>query len=179
MHIYCTTNLRMMNKQLLNKGKTILSSTVLVAILMMTTPSLYASTASEGFKIQDFGIDDDGNPFLTVNGQAGGKTPDKTGDIFAYVFFTDDGIYAVTSHPGVEDSEEVEDDEDWHAHLVKLDSDNCVKSLKETGDALLDGEKVSVENTKATEVTGVLTALLVAEGDNVCVEEVFDSKGQI
>jgi hypothetical protein len=54
-----------------------------------------------------------------------------------------------------------------------------VASLKEKGHALLNGDKVSVENIKATEVTGVLTALLIAEGDNVCVEEVFDSKGQI
>ncbi|HEX5920711.1 MAG TPA: hypothetical protein VFY55_02925 [Nitrososphaeraceae archaeon] len=166
-----------MNSRVSNGGMTILAGTILVTTLMMTAPGLYASTSSEGFKIQTFGIDDDGNPFLTVNGQAGGKTPDKTGDIFAYVFFTDDGIYAVTSHPGVEDSKEVEDDEDWHAHKVKLDSNNCVTSLKEQGDALLDGDKVSVENTKATEVTKVLTALLVAEGDEVCVEEVFDSKG--
>lgn len=176
MHISTFKSFRTMNRLVLNSGMTILAGTILVTSLMMTAPGLYASTASEGFKIQTFGIDDDGNPFLTVNGQAGGQTPDKTGDIFAYVFFTDKGIFAVTSHPGVEDSSEVEDDEDWHAHKVKLDSNNCVTSLKEQGDALLDGDKVSVENTKATEVTNVLTALLVAEGDKVCVEEVFDSQ---
>jgi len=55
--------------------------------------------------ITDFGIDGDGNPFLTVKGTAGGTVPDEKGDIYAYVFFTDDGIYAVTSHPGIEDSD--------------------------------------------------------------------------
>jgi hypothetical protein len=98
----------------------ILAGTVLVTTLMLiTVPSV--SAASPDFTIETFGIDDDGNPFITVKGTAGGTVPDETGDIYAYVFFTDDGIYAVTSHPGIEDSDEVGDDAEWHAHKVTLD----------------------------------------------------------
>jgi hypothetical protein len=176
MHIYCITNLRMMNKQFLNKGITILAGTVLVATLMMITASS-VHAASPDFRIKNFGIDNDGNPFLTVQGTAGGTIPDQKGDIYAYVFFTDDGIYAVTSHPGIEDSSEVQDDADWHAHKVKLDDKNCVTSLKEDGEAALDGDTVSVKGTDATSVDKVLTAVLSAEKKGgVCVAHVFDSK---
>lgn len=165
----------------------ILAGTVLVATLMMiTAPTVYA--ASPDFTIEEFGIDEDGNPFLTVKGTAGGTIPDEEGDIYAYVFFTDDGIYAVTSHPGIEDSDEVGDDEEWHAHKVTLDGDNCVTSLDEDGDASLDGNTVTVEDTDAEEVNKVLTAVLSTEkkgeGDNdtgeddtaICVAKVFDSQ---
>jgi len=164
-----------MNRQALNRIIIFLASTLLVATLMIKAPSLYAADAD--FQIKKFGIDQNGDPFLTVEGTAGGTKPTQTGDIFAYVFFTDDGIYAVTSHPGIEDSSEVKDDANWHAHKVKLDNNNCVTSLKEKGDALLHGNKVSVENIdQATKVDKVLTAKLVAENNNVCVKKVFDSK---
>jgi hypothetical protein len=178
-----------MKRLVLNRGITILASTILVTIvMMMTAPSIYA--ASPDFTIDDdnFGIDEDGNPFLTVTGTAGGTIPDEEGDIYAYVFFTDDGIYAVTSHPGIEDSDEVGDDEEWHAHKVTLDGDNCVTSLDEDGNASLDGNTVTVEDTNAEEVSQVLTAVLSAEkkgeGDNdtgeddtaICVANVFDSQ---
>ena len=165
-----------MKRQVLNGGITILAGTVLVATLMMITASS-VHAASPDFKIKDFGIDSDGNPFLTVQGKAGGTIPDQKGDIYAYVFFTDDGIYAVTSHPGIEDSSEVQDDADWHAHKVKLDDKNCVTSLKEDGEAALDGNTVSVKGTDATNVDKVLTAVLSAEKKGgVCVAHVFDSK---
>ena len=124
--------------------------------------------------ITDFGIDGDGNPFLTVKGTAGGTVPDEKGDIYAYVFFTDDGIYAVTSHPGIEDSDEVGDDAEWHAHKVTLDGDNCVTSLDEDGKAFLDGKTVTVEDTDADSVDNVLSAVLSAEKKGgVCVAKVF------
>lgn len=161
-----------MNRQLVNKRMTILVSTVLMTTLLITAPSAYA--ASPDLTITNFGIDDDGNPFLTVEGTAGGTVPDETGDIYGYVFFTDDGIYAVTSHPGIEDSSEVGDDEEWHAHKVTLDGDNCVTSLDEDGNASLDGNTVTVEDTDADSVDNVLTAVLSAEKKGgVCVANVF------
>jgi hypothetical protein len=151
---------------------TILVSTALLTTLMLTAPSVYA--ASPDLTITDFGIDGDGNPFITVEGTAGETVPDETGDIYAYVFFTDDGIYAVTSHPGIEDSSEVGDDEEWHAHKVTLNGDNCVTSLDEDGNASLDGNTVTVEDTDADSVDNVLTAVLSAEKKGgVCVAKVF------
>ena len=181
MHIYSITTFRAMNKQALNRRMTILAGTLLVTtLMMMTAPSVFAAPVSKDFKIETFGIDDDGNPSLTVKGTAGGTKPgpDEAGHIFAYGFVTDKGTFAVTSHPGIEDSDEVGDDSEWHAHKVTLSNDNppCVTDLTEQGKAVLDGDTVSVDNTPATEVTNVLTADLVAEGDNVCVDKVFDSK---
>lgn len=174
MHIYCNTIFRVMNKQFLSKGTTILASTVFVTTLMiMTAPSV--SAASPDFTIETFGIVD-GNPSLTVKGTAGGTTPDKANEILAYVFFTNKGIFAVTSHQS-EDSSEVQNDIEWHAHKVQLDDNNCVTSLKEHGKAVLDGNRVSVEGTGASTVDKVLTALLVAKNNNVCVEKVYDSQG--
>lgn len=164
---------------------TILTSTVLLTALMLTAPSIYAASPDLTIDDDNFGIDGDGNPFLTVKGTAGGTVPDETGDIYAYVFITDDGVYAVTSHTGIEDSDEVEDDADWHAHKVQLNDENCVTDLQEEGNAALDGKTVTVEDTDATEVDDVLIAVLSAEkkagGDDdtgedetaVCVVKVF------
>jgi hypothetical protein len=176
MHLNCITIFRTMNRQILNRGMSILAGTVLVTTLMLiTVPSV--SAASPDFTIETFGIDDDGNPFITVKGTAGGTVPDETGDIYAYVFFTDDGIYAVTSHPGIEDSDEVGDDEEWHAHKIKLNDKNCITDLKEDGNAALDGNTVTVEDTDASSVDKVLTAVLSAEKKGgVCVAHVFDSQ---
>jgi hypothetical protein len=42
---------------------------------------------------------------MRVSGDEGGTTSDTAGTIYGYVFITDAGIYAVTSHGGIEDSE--------------------------------------------------------------------------
>ena len=52
---------------------------------MLTAPSVYA--ASPDLTITDFGVDSDGNPFITVKGTAGGTVPDRTGNMYAYVIF--------------------------------------------------------------------------------------------
>ena len=69
-------------------------------------------------------------------GEAGGTESDTKESSFAYVFVTDAGIYAVTSHGGIEDSTEVDDDEQYHAHLVTLDENGCVASIAEDGKAV-------------------------------------------
>lgn len=166
----------MTSKLVMNKGMSILAGTVLVTtLMMMTAPSV--SAASPDFTIETFGIDEDKNPFLTVKGTAGGTIPDETGDIYAYVFFTNKGIFAVTSHPGIEDSDEVGDDAEWHAHKVTLDEKNCITSINDKGNAALDGNTVTVEDTGASKLSKVLTAALSAEKQGgVCVANVFDSK---
>ena len=110
-------------------------------------------------------------------GEAGGTRSDTKGIIFAYVFVTDAGIYAVTSHGGIKDSTEVPADEQdqYHAHLVTLDQNNCVTSLKEDGNAVLQNKRVIVTGTDATEVNAALTAKLTASHDRICVTEVFDT----
>ena len=131
--------------------------------------------ANPDFDIRGAGIDDNGDPYIRVSGDAGGTTSDTEGIIFAYVFVTDAGIYAVTSHGGIEDSTEVGDDEQYHAHLVTLDENNCVTSIKEDGNAVLHNNRVTVTGTDATEVNAVLTVELTASDDGICVTEEFDT----
>jgi hypothetical protein len=126
------------------------------------------------FDIRGAGVDDNGDPYIRVSGDAGGTTSDTEGTIFAYVFITDAGIYAVTSHGGIEDSTEVGDDEQYHAHLVTLD-DGCVISIEEDGNAVLHNNRVTVTGTDATEVEQVQTVELTASDDGICVTEVFDT----
>lgn len=146
----------------------------MVSIGTSTTSNVAIAQEEDDFKIKDFGIKD-GTPWLTVEGKAGGSTPENSSQIYAYAFVTDNGTYAVTSH-GVEDSAEVENDTEWHTHGVTLDEKNCVSDINDDGDAELDGE-VKVTNITATKVDKVMTALLGINNDDasVCVEKVFDS----
>jgi hypothetical protein len=167
----------------LNKQKGSALTTLLAIVAVSSLVSLNAGTSNNmvaaqeeaDFKIKDFGIKD-GTPWLTVEGKAGGSTPQNASQIYAYAFVTDNGVYAVTSH-GVEDSTEVENDTEWHTHGVTLDEKNCVSNLNDDGDAEVNDE-VKVTNITATKVDTVMTALLGINNDDasVCVEKVFDSK---
>jgi hypothetical protein len=147
------------------------------AILMAGTNSVLAQNSPNeaDFKIKEFGIKD-GKPWLSVEGKAGGSTPQNASQIYGYAFVTDKGIFAVVSH-GTEDSSEVANDTQWHSHGVTLDDKNCVSKLNEDGDAEVT-DTVSVANTNATKVDKVMTAQLgINNADaSVCVEKVFDSK---
>jgi hypothetical protein len=147
------------------------------AILMAGTNSVLAQNSPKeaDFKIKEFGIKD-GKPWLSVEGKAGGSTPQNASQIYGYAFVTDKGIFAVVSH-GTEDSSEVANDTQWHSHGVTLDDKNCVSKLNEDGDAEVT-DTVSVANTNATKVDKVMTAQLgINNADaSVCVEKVFDSK---
>lgn len=147
------------------------------AILFAGTNNVLAQSElnEADFKIKDFGIKD-GTPWLTVEGKAGGSTPGNASQIYAYVFVTDSGIYGVTSH-GVEDSTEVQNDTEWHAHGATLDDKNCVTKLDDSGNAEV-GDDVKVTNITATKLDKVMTVLAgINNADaSVCVEKVFDSK---
>lgn len=147
------------------------------AILVAGTNSVIAQngTNEADFKIKEFGIKD-GKPWLSVEGKAGGSTPQNASQIYAYAFVTDKGIFAVTSH-GTEDSSEVANDTQWHSHGVTLDDKNCVSKLNEDGEAEVN-DNIGVANTNATKVDKVMTAQLgINNADaSVCVEKVFDSK---
>jgi hypothetical protein len=158
-----------LNGQVLNRGITIVAGTVLVATLMMITASK-VNAVDPNFEIKKFGIDQNGDPFLTVEGTAGGTKPTEPNQVFAYVFDTDNGIFAVASHK-FEDSTEVKNDLNWHAHKIKLDSNKCITSLKEQGDALLKGDKVSVENIdQVSKVKDAFAVELEKADGKVCVK---------
>ena len=167
-------------KNYLNSKKTLPLTATLIAISAIliagANSALAQSSLNEAdFKIKDFGIKD-GKPWLSVEGKAGASKPQNASQIFAYVFVTDKGIFAVTSH-GTEDSSEVANDTQWHSHGVVLSDKNCVTKLNEDGDGEVN-DMIGVANTNATKVDKVMTALLgINNADaKVCVEKVFDSK---
>jgi hypothetical protein len=153
----------------------------ILSLSIMATPSsrAYAHDDMIDFEITSFQINGKGNLRMYVEGVAGGTTPHHAGAenlIYAYVFLTDAGIYAVTSHMG-EDSHQVEHDIEWHSHLVELDENNCITSITDAGKANLHKNRISVMQTDATILTGVMTAELTANDDGTCVTKIFDSHG--
>jgi hypothetical protein len=59
--------------------------------------------------------------------------------------------------------------------LVTLDQNNCIPSIKEDGNAVLQDKRVIVTGTDATEVNAALTVELTASDEGICVTEVFDT----
>jgi hypothetical protein len=174
----------------ITKWQTTLSILALASMLVTTgliigTSNAFAASGDNSnndfnikdFKITTFGIQNH-NPFLKVEGTAGGTQPSSHNTIYGYVFKTDKGIFAVVSHFGKDSSEQSgPNDLDYHAHKITLDKNNCVSSLKETGTADLTGNTVKVLDTGANKVNSVLTAkLTVNNNHDICVDKVFDSR---
>ena len=146
------------------------------ASLPITDKKGDATNGNPDFDIRRAGITDTGKLRMVVQGEAGGTRPsgaDQADLVYAYVFVTDVGIVAVTSHRA-EDSGQVGNDLAWHSHRVTLDSNNCVSSIQDFGKARLNDHSVYVGNTGATSIDAVLTAELTIDG-GVCVTAVWDS----
>jgi len=123
----------------------------------------------DDFKIKKFGIGTDGNPFLTVEGKAGESIPQKEDTGLAYVFVTNNGTYAATSDWMYTK---------WHAHELKLDEKNCVKSMNmNSGVGVEMGDDVIITNANATKLKNVMTAEFGIDNKDgsICANQVFDS----
>ena len=142
------------------------------SVFAPNTGAFAAKVNEQDFELVDFGIDDDGNPFMTVEGKAGGTKSTDAEVIYAYVFVTNDGIYAVTSHGG-EDSEQVEVDSKYHTHLIELDGDNCITHIEDAGNVKLKQDTVTLTETDASELDAVKAVKLTVNNGNVCVDQVF------
>ena len=127
------------------------------------------------FMIKDFGIIN-GNPWLIVKGKAGGSTPQNASLVYAYDFVTDNGTYVVMSH-AYEDTDEVENDTQWHTHRLTLDNKNCVVQINDNGDTEVNKDLVKVTNVITRNVSKVFTAELELNNatSSTCVTKVFDS----
>lgn len=156
---------------------TIFAVGVLALVVLLAPVSMaqgFAHGGDKSFKIRSFGMDKNGNPYLTVKGTAGEHVPHEEGVVFAYAFVTDVGMYAVTSHMGDDTPHEEEDELEWHSHMVELDGDMCVTSVTEDGEAEIATNRVTVTGTDATAVSQVLTAELEESDEGTCVTDVFD-----
>ncbi|HXW12760.1 MAG TPA: hypothetical protein VD694_08375 [Nitrososphaeraceae archaeon] len=148
----------------------------LIAILFVGPSSIFAQNIfnEADFQIKDFGIIN-GNPWLIVEGKAGGSTPQNTSTIYAYTFVTDNGTFAVMSHL-YDDTDEVDNDTQWHTHRVTLDDKNCIAEINDNGDTEVT-DLVKVTNVITRNVSNVFTAELSLNNadSSICVTKVFDS----
>jgi hypothetical protein len=122
----------------------------------------------DDFMIKDFGIGDDGNPFLAVEGQAGRTIPEKNDTGYAYVFVTDNGTYAVSSDWMYTK---------WHTHELTLDEMNCVESMNMNVGGANVSDVVKLTKTNVTKVDNVMTAEFTINNDDgsICATKIFDS----
>lgn len=173
------------------KTKTTFFATTLAAALVMSivlTPAFAAiakdsrgdvTNGNPNFDIKMIGVNDDGDPYVDVWGKGGATTVNDGDTILAYVLFTDAGVFAVTSHGGIEDSTEVGDDEEFHGHLVTLGAVNestCVVGITDEGEASIQNKRVAISGTSATTITGALTVSISATTtDGICVTDIFDA----
>jgi len=149
----------------------------LVALVTVLPTSIMAQNSfNEGdFKIKDFGVIN-GNPWLTVEGKAGGSKPQNASLIYSYIFVSGNGTFAVMSHL-FDDTDEVENDTQWHTHRITLDDKNCVSQINDNGDTEING-LIKVTNVIVAQVNKVMTAELTLNNTNsvMCITKVFDSK---
>jgi hypothetical protein len=154
----------------------VVSPAAAAASLPITDPKNDVTNGNSDFDIRRAGITDSGKLRMVVQGDAGETRPSGAGEenlVFAYVFVTDVGIVAATSH-SVEDSGQVENDLAWHSHRVTLDGSGCVSSIEDFGKARFNGQNLYIANTGATSIDAVLTAELTVDS-GVCVTQVWDS----
>jgi hypothetical protein len=151
--------------------------TVLSGFFLVTfkaNDSIMAATddikfSKNDFIIKDFGIDNDGNPFLTVEGNAGATVPQKENTGYAYVFVTDNGTFSVSSDWMYTK---------WHTHVLKLDEKNCVESMDMNTSVGADvSDMVKVTEANATKIDKVMTVEFTVNNNDgsLCATKIFDS----
>lgn len=121
------------------------------------------------FVIKDFGIDTEGNLFLSVEGKAGGTIPHRENTGYAYVFVTNNGTFSVSSDWMYTK---------WHTHQLKLDEKNCVESTNMNGGVVAEiGDTVKVTKTNSTKLDKVMTAEFTINNSDgsICATKIFDS----
>lgn len=141
------------------------------------------------FDIKGFGLDGDGHTYIQVYGAAGRTLPSGEKTVYAYVVQTDAGIYASDSHEAQHADDEEVANRSWHGHKVVVGPDGCIDEIGSfKSQARLAGDRVTITETGATQILGVLTVRLdlqVDEPDNpppgvTClakVMEVYDEAG--
>jgi hypothetical protein len=142
------------------------------------------------FDIKQYFIDDDGALNIQLYGKAGRTLPEGMTSVYAYVVFTNDGIYATDSHEAqhAESEGETTANKAWHGHKVEIavgGGPNGRDCLIEIGaldaESRMAGSNVKIIGASATEIDMVVTTeliLLVEDPDNVpegeCVAEVAE-----
>jgi hypothetical protein len=163
---------------MLNPRFSIGTTIVWISTIFIIVPAgalVQSNIQQADFMIKDFGIIN-GNPWIIVEGRAGGSIPQNASVIYTYVFVTDNGTYAVMSH-AYEDTDEVENDTQWHTHRITLDNKNCIVQINDNGDTQVNKDLVKVTNVIVRNISKVFTAEMERNSidSSICVKKIFDS----
>jgi len=139
----------------------------ILALSMILTPAAFAAserihdkkgdTSNPDFDIRQAGDDRNDNPFIRVQGTAGGtQSGENCSPAYAYVFaFANGDHFAVASHDCFSDSNEGNGGSDWHAHGITVSTNvgdsghfACITGANENGDAQVDGRTVTLLNVE-------------------------------
>ncbi|WP_415283627.1 hypothetical protein [Candidatus Nitrososphaera sp. FF02] len=138
------------------------------------------------FDLKRYGFKKNGDAYVAVYGRAGQTLPAGEHTAYAYVIFTDTGIYASDSHEAQHaDNEEVAN-KSWHGHKVEFNEEGCIDEIGAfKSEAYIKNHRVIITDTGATQIFKALTVeleILVDDPDNpppgttciVRVAQVFD-----
>jgi hypothetical protein len=123
--------------------------------------------------------------YIQVYGHAGQTLPEGEHDAYAYVVWTDVGIFASDSHEAQHADNENVANRSWHGHMLNISDEGCIDEIGSfRSSAKIAGTHVFISETGATEVIKAATVqleILVEDPDNVppgtCIAqivEVFD-----
>lgn len=139
-----------------------LVSTALLAFSSaLSTPLAYAlpndpqkDSPFADFDIRSFGFSGN-DQYVQVYGFAGRTLATGDEQIFAYVFYTDDGIWAANNHGFGHGDPEGDAGHVWHSERVIFDDpDNpkCLVGADNESEQRIAGKRVTLLNTAATEI---------------------------
>ena len=123
------------------------------------------------FKILNFGITTNGNPFLNVKGQAGRTVPaDNDGGVeFAYEFFTNKGIFVAASDEGPYMSARNID--------KTINGIRCLESAHQVGNVIVNGHTLTIGNIKVKSINKVDSVIFEDdENGEHCIVKTLSSK---
>ncbi|HEY7507654.1 MAG TPA: hypothetical protein VH677_00870 [Nitrososphaera sp.] len=166
----------------------LLLSAVMVGMAQADQPKRDAKKDSplKDFDLKRYGFKKNGDAYVAVYGRAGQTLPAGEHTAYAYVIFTDTGIYASDSHEAQHaDNEEVAN-KSWHGHKIEFNEEGCIDEIGAfKSEAHIKNHRVIITDTGATQIFKALTVeleILVDDPDNpppgttciVRVAQVFD-----
>ncbi|MEO9294744.1 MAG: hypothetical protein ABI347_03995 [Nitrososphaera sp.] len=138
------------------------------------------------FDLKRYGFKENGDAYVAVYGKAGQTLPSGLHTAYAYVIYTDTGIYASDSHEAQHADSEQTANKSWHGHKIVFGDDGCIDEIGSfKSEASIKNHRVIIKDTNATKIFKAQTVHLeiqVDDPDNpppgvtclVKVVEVFD-----
>jgi hypothetical protein len=158
------------------QNRAITAATVSVLILASIIIIPYSNTSAQSFSIKYFKITNFGiknhNPFVVVQGKAGGTRCDESGDNeFGYVFDTDKGLFgafsAFPNQPYISS----------HFTQKNVNGQTCLDKSQTTGHVAISRHKLTIIGINIKNVKKVWTELSFTDTSNGnCINRIYSSK---